>query len=97
MPRPPRTWKATELAIARLLKGRRCHFEGQDVDAGTWAVEVKHGRQIPRALLRWWEQTRRNTPDGKRPLLVLHPHGADYQESLAVMRLGDLTEYGHET
>jgi hypothetical protein len=53
MPRPPKTWKAAELAIARLLKGRRCHFEGRDVDAKVWAVEVKHGRQIPRTLLKW--------------------------------------------
>jgi hypothetical protein len=36
MSRPPRTWKAVERAVARLLGGRRCHFEGKDVDAGRW-------------------------------------------------------------
>ena len=63
MPRPPKTWKAVELAIARLLGGRRCHFEGQDVQAGDWAVEVNHGKQVPRTLLKWWEHAQANTPE----------------------------------
>ncbi len=92
MPRPPRTWKAAERAVARLLNGRRCHFEGQDVDAAGFSVEVKHGRQIPKTLLGWWKQTRENTRDRKRPLLVLHPLGAEYEDSLAVLRLADLVE-----
>lgn len=36
MPRPPKTWKKAELAVARLLGGRRCHFEDSDVEAGGW-------------------------------------------------------------
>ena len=79
-----------ERAVVRLLGGRGCHFEGKDVEAGCWAVEVKHGRQIPRTLLRWWRQARRNTPTGKKPLLVLHPHGVGYPDSLAIVRLSDL-------
>ncbi len=57
-------------------------------------MEVKHGRQIPRALPKWWEQAQRNAPEGKLPLLVLHPLGADYQDSLAVVRLEDLSHPG---
>lgn len=57
-----------------------------------WAVEVKHGKQIPRTLLQWWKQTQQNTPEGKRPLLVLHPAGAAYADSLAVVHLADLAE-----
>lgn len=34
MPRPPKTWKKAELAVAGLLGGRRCHFEGSDVGSG---------------------------------------------------------------
>ena len=89
MPRPPKTWKASELRVARLLGGRRCHFEDSDVEAGGWAVEVKHGKQIPRTVLKWWEQAERNTTEGKRPLLVLHPPRVRYEDSLVVLRLGD--------
>ena len=89
MAQPPKTWKAAERAVARLLNGRRCHFERQDVDAGPWAVEVKHGRQIPRTLLKWWAQTQANSTGGKTPMLVLHPHGTDYADSLALVRLAD--------
>lgn len=92
MARPPRTWKAVERAVARLLGGRRCHFEQADVDAAGFSVEVKHGQQIPRTLLKWWEQARENARDGKTPLLVLHPVGAKYEDSLAVIRLDDLVE-----
>ncbi|KKM97045.1 hypothetical protein LCGC14_1171960 [marine sediment metagenome] len=90
MPRPPKTWKAAERAVARLLGGRRCHFEGRDVETEDWAVEVKHGKQIPRTLLKWWEQAQGNTPEGNKPLLVLHPLGTEYEDSLAILRLGDL-------
>lgn len=87
---PPKTWKAAELAIARLLNSRRCHYEGPDVDCAEWAVEVKHGRQIPRTVLKWWEQAQKNTPAGKRPLLVLHPLGTRYEDSLAIVKISEL-------
>jgi hypothetical protein len=90
VPRPPQTWKAVERAVARLLGGRRCHFEGQDVECERFSVEVKHGGQIPSTVLKWWAQAERNTRDGKQPLLVLHPSGAEYAESLAMVRLADL-------
>ena len=89
MPRPPRTWKAVERAVARLLGGRGCHFEGKDVDAGRWSVEVKHGRQVPKTIIKWFDQAERNTPEGKRPLLVLHPPRFPYEDSLVVLRLAD--------
>ena len=89
MPRPPQTWKAVERAVARLLGGRRCHFEGEDVDAGRWSVEVKHGRQVPKTIIDWFEQAERNTSEGKRPLLVLHPPRVKYEDSLVVLRLAD--------
>ena len=92
MPRPTKTWRAVERAIARLLGGRRCHFEGKDVDAGEWSVEVKHGRQVPKTIIDWFGQAEQNAGDRKRPLLVLHPAGAAYADSLAVLRLADLAE-----
>ncbi len=89
MSRPPQTCKAVERAIARLLGGCRCHFEGKGVDAGRWSVEVKHGRQVAKTIINWFDQAERNTPEGKRPLLVLHPPRLPYEESLVVLRLGD--------
>ncbi len=89
MPRPTKTWKHAERAVARLLGGRRCHFEGEDVDAGEWSVEVKHGRQVPKTIIDWFDQAERNTPEGKRPLLVLHPPRLPCEDSLVVLRLAD--------
>lgn len=89
MPRPTKTWKHVERAVARLLGVRRCHFEGEDVDAGRWSVEVKHGRQVPKTIIDWFEQAERNTSEGKRPLLVLHPPRVKYEDSLVVLRLAD--------
>lgn len=96
MPKPPKTWKAVELAVARLLGGRRCHFEAADAQAGPWAIEVKHGKQIPKTILKWWTQARTNAILGRKPLLVLHPPKAEYQDSLAVIRLGDLADFLRE-
>ncbi len=89
MSRPPQTWKHAERAIARLLGGCRCHFEGKDVDAGRWSAEVKHGRQVPKTIIDWFDQAEKNARDGERPLLVLHPPRIPYEESLVVLRLGD--------
>jgi hypothetical protein len=60
------------------------------VECDGFSVEVKHGRQIPKTLLRWWEQARQNTTPGKMTLLVLHPLGAAYEDSLVILRLADL-------
>ncbi len=89
MSRPPQTWKAVERAVARLLGGCRCHFEGKDVDAGRWSAEVKHGRQVPKTIIDWFEQAEKNARDGKGPLFVLHPPRIPYEESLVVFRLSD--------
>ena len=89
MSRPPQTWKHAERAIARLLGGCRCHFEGKGVDAGRWSVEVKHGRQVPKTIIDWFDQAEKNARDGKRPLLVLHPSRVRYEDSLVVLRLAD--------
>lgn len=76
MPRASRTWKHVELAIARLLNGRRRHFDGQDVECERYSVEVKHGRRLPGNVAEVVHQAQRNTRDRKKPLLVLHPLGA---------------------
>ena len=89
MSRPPQTWKHAERAVARLLGGRRCHFERQDVDVGEWSVEVKHGRQVPKTIIDWFDQAEKNARDGKRPLLVLHPPRVRYEDSLVVLRSAD--------
>ena len=89
MSRPPQTWKAVERAIARLLDGCRYHFEGKDVDAGRWSAEVKHGHQVPKTIIDWFDQAEKNACDGERPLLVLHPPRIPYEESLVVFRLSD--------
>ncbi len=59
------------------------------MDADWWSVEVKHGKQVPKTVLDWFDQAEKNARDGKRPLLVLHPPRVKYEDSLVVLRLAD--------
>ncbi len=88
-----RTKQEAEKAVKDLLGALPCFGCSKPLDSSeAWAVEVKHGKQIPRTLLKWWGQAEQNAGDGKRPLLVLHPAGAAYADSLAVLRLADLAD-----
>lgn len=49
----------------------------------------EHERQVPKTIIDWFDQAERNTPEGKRHLLVLHPPRLPYEDSLVVLRLGD--------
>ena len=92
MPRPTATWKALERFVPKYLDpidGERTHWAGEDGRALDYAIECKHGAQIPKTILKWWAQTVRNAGD-RRPLLVLHPPRWKNEESLAVLPLHEL-------
>jgi hypothetical protein len=53
-------WKAVERAVAKDIGGRRIPVtgidrDGTDVDAGLFAIQVKHRKTIPKWLPRWLE------------------------------------------
>ena len=87
---PPATWKAIELFVARYLGGERTHWKAEDVRAKGFNIEVKHGNQIPKTLLKWWDQACKNSPGERVPLLILHPKGLPREHSLAVIRIDEL-------
>jgi hypothetical protein len=86
-------WKAIELKICRLFGGERSGPVGKDGpdcrDTGIFAIQVKHGKQIPAGIQHFMEQTVRDAPRDKLPTLVMHPYGKSVGESLVVFRLKD--------
>jgi hypothetical protein len=97
------TWKAAERAIAALLGGERIPVTGRtsgeraDINHAEYALEVKHGKQVPALLVKALSQAVKaakfylDKGEGERiPIVVLHPEGARYDESLLVIQLKDL-------
>lgn len=97
MPPPTATWKSIERFIPKYLdpeEGERTHWALEDGRALCYAIEAKHGKQIPKTILKWWDQTVRNAGD-RRPLLVLHPPRWRMEESLAIIPLHELRRLLH--
>jgi len=88
------TWKAEERRVAKLLHGRRNGATGRntpDVENTTFAVECKHRKSLPAWLWQAVDQARRNAPDGKLPLVVLHEKFR--KRRLVVLDLSDFLEW----
>ena len=87
------TWKNIERAICKIFGGSRSGPVGKDGPdcAGTtpFAIQVKHGKQIPKGIQKFMQQTIADCPKGQIPTLVMHAHGTSIDESLVVMRLKD--------
>lgn len=97
------TWKAVERALATLLGGERIPVTGRvmgsapDIDHPDLAIEVKHGRSIPKLLQRAMTQAiaargfylKRGKGD-RIPCVIFHPEGARYDESFVIVRVRDL-------
>ena len=84
--------KATELAIAKLIGGKRAHFEKHDLDHPLLAPEVKHRRQGLRTLEKWLAQAEAAAPAERIPCLIVHAERQAFEESLVVMRLDRLVK-----
>lgn len=100
------TWKNCERAVAELLEGRRVPSSGNGMIPGdvimmrllpSILAECKHGRQVlkasPKKLTEWMQEAERDAHrlGALGPILVLHPEGDRYADSLVVMRLGLLS------
>ena len=86
-------WKKFEQKVAKKLNGKRIPVSGAgsikgDVITDTLLVDCKHGRQIPKTLINWFEKIKKDAQsEGKIPALVLKPKGKHYE--LLVMTLDD--------
>jgi hypothetical protein len=58
-----------------------------------FAVQVKHGKQIPKKIQKYMEQTVGDCPEGLIPTLVMHPYGRSIDDSLVVIPLKDFKEW----
>ena len=84
------TWKAVERAVARLLGGERVGCTGKatpDVVTERLAVEVKHRAKLPKWLMAAMEQSERNAPEDKVPVVVLHEKHQKHCQDLVILRL----------
>lgn len=90
MPRTS-TWKAVERRVAEKLQGQRVGNRGlatEDVSHPVFSIEVKHRKEMPKLIDDGMTQCRRNAPEGKTPLLVLH--AASSRRYYAVIDVDDL-------
>jgi hypothetical protein len=60
MPPPTGTWKNLERWVAKFFGGERTHWALEDDRAGPFSFECKHGKQIPKTILKWWAQAETN-------------------------------------
>jgi hypothetical protein len=84
---PTRTWSSAELKIARFLGWVKTHWARKDSKGVGWSAEIKHGKQILKTLLKWWKQALRNTDPGDKTVLIMHPKGWKYEDSLVMLDL----------
>jgi hypothetical protein len=102
---PPRkrsntaTWKQGEIRIAQILGGRRVPVTGRsrgdapDIEHPALSLEVKHGRHVPKLLETALEQAEKAVRGGKTPVVVMHPHGARYDDCLVILRIRDFVRF----
>lgn len=101
-----RSWKASELAIARLLGGERVPVNGRvrgsapDVLHAWLAIEVKSWRNLPARILEAMDQAEKSaawslkrTGKDKLPIAVIHHDHHDHRNDLVVMRLREFMEH----
>ena len=102
-----RSWKASELAIARLLGGERVPVNGRvrgsapDVLHPWLSIEVKAWKAgMPKSVVNAIDQaeksaawSQRKEGKAKLPIAVIHHDHQDHHNDLVVMRLGQFMEH----
>ena len=83
-----RRGKNCERQIAKRLGGRRMGILGKhDVECGPFSGEVKSRKKC--VLTGWMEQSRRNCPEGRTPIVIVHIVGTRYDDDLVCMKMSD--------
>jgi hypothetical protein len=97
-----KAWKNCERKIAALFGTVRIPpaVFGQRADRGDCApdaetpllaLQIKSGYSFPTYLRSWLEGINRNTPAGKTGVVVWHPSGAKFTDSLVLLRAADFS------
>jgi hypothetical protein len=97
-----KSWKNCERKIAALFGTKRIPpaVFGQRADRGDQApdaetdllcLQIKSGYAFPGYLRDWLGGINRNTPAGKTGVLVWHPTGAKFTDSLVLLRAVDFS------
>ena len=82
--------KRHERKIAELLSGKRTGvLGGEDVLHPLYAVECKSREKIPKWFMKFWEQTLKNCPEEKIPLLIIHKLNQRHTDDWVIVRLED--------
>jgi len=72
--------------LAKMLGGKSVGtIEGQDIEHPLWSIEAKKRKAF--VACEWMDQCRRNCPDGKTPVLIVHVTGKRHNEDLVIMTL----------
>lgn len=84
--------KNTERAIAKRVNGKRVGtMGGEDIQHPWMSIEAKS--RVACVVEKWMEQSERNAPDNKIPVVVVHIHGKRHDDDLICFRLKDYQEY----
>jgi hypothetical protein len=105
MSKPPTTWKKVEQAIADFWGGKRRGADYKNrygaggkndvIDVPGWSIEIKHSKRPTFGLMVGaveQAETNRDKP-GDIPVAVIHKTGAEYKDSLVIMRLDEFSRY----
>lgn len=78
--------KDTERALAKLLNAKRIGILGsEDLSHPIFSYEVKSRKAF--VALDWLEQAKRNCPEGKTPVLVVHVNGRNHNKDCVIIDL----------
>ena len=95
------TWKKAELWYAKDLGTERYSKQGlgdntPDIKVtmkiGSFDIEVKHGKQIPKKIQAFMDQAEENCAEGSIPIVIMHPHQSKYTDGLVVLRYSTFKE-----
>ena len=96
---PKSNWKQTEREIVRMAGGERTGPLGKHLPDGTpetypLSVEVKHRESIPQWLIDAVDQSETEAySNGYLPVVILHPKGWGYTDSIVLCRYGKLLKW----
>lgn len=95
-----KTWKAAERKLAALFgtvrippavfgQRRDRGSDAPDAETDRLAIQIKHGYAFPGYLRQWLTGITTTTPAGKTGVVIWHPKGAPFGDSLVVLRAAD--------
>lgn len=98
------TWKHGERQVSRHLtelgmgESERIPVTGRvrgsapDIKNPRFSIEQKHRKKLPKLVTDAFDQAIKSIRGDQVPIVILHEHGAQYLDSLVVVRLRDLPE-----